>query len=166
MIIIGLGGNLAWDGHPPPQTFLSALTMLERAGVRTVRRSSVFVSPPWPQGDGPSFYNQAVCVDTKLAPGALLQALLRAEAAHGRLRRETWGPRTLDLDIIDYRGMITDADHVALPHPWAEGRAFVLKPIAEIAPDWRHPISGLRAAQALAQLDPAEAGACTALFPA
>lgn len=129
--------------------------------MQILRASSLYVSPPWPHGSqDPDFYNQAVSVQTRLPPGALLQLLLKIEAAHGRVRREAWGPRTLDLDIVDYQGLVTDVEHLALPHPWAEERAFVLKPVAEIAPDWRHPVSGFRAAEALAVLDPAEAGAC------
>jgi 2-amino-4-hydroxy-6-hydroxymethyldihydropteridine diphosphokinase len=164
MILIGLGGNMDWDGHQPPETFLSALTHLSRSGVRTALRSSVYVSAPWPRGEGPQFYNQVVCVDTKLSPGALLHLLLKVEAAHGRLRREAWGPRTLDLDILDYWGLVTDTDHLALPHPWVESRAFVLKPVVEIAPLWRHPMSGLRAEDALTALDPAEVEDCRLLI--
>jgi 2-amino-4-hydroxy-6-hydroxymethyldihydropteridine diphosphokinase len=166
MILIALGGNLASAVGPPPATFVSALTALDKAGVRVVRRSALYVSPPWPQGSDPDFYNQAVMVETRRPPGELLQLLLKIETAHGRVRREAWGPRTLDLDIVDYQGLVTDVEHVALPHPWTEERAFVLKPVAEIAPDWRHPISGLRAEEALAALDPAEAGACNPFVPA
>lgn len=164
MILIALGGNLPSAVGAPPATFASALTALGRSGVHVQKTSSVYVSPPWPHGDGPQFYNQAVVAATKLAPGVLLQLLLKIEAAHGRSRRETWGPRTLDLDIIDYQGLVTDTDYLALPHPWTEARAFVLKPVAEIAPEWRHPLSGLAALEALSELDPAEAQACVPLI--
>lgn len=160
MILIALGGNLDSLAGPPPATFAAALAMLERNGIRVLKRSSVYISPAWPNGSGPDFYNQVVSVETEIPPGAMLQALLKAETAYGRTRREPWGPRTLDLDIIDYRGFVTDAEHLALPHPWVEERAFVLKPVAEIAPDWRHPLSGSRAAEALSALDPVESEAC------
>ena len=160
MILIALGGNLSSAVGAPPATFQSALSAFDRGGVHVVKRASIYVSPAWPSGSGPDYFNCAVQVTTKLAPGALMQFLLKVEAAHGRTRREPWGPRTLDLDIVDYQGLVTDAEHLALPHPWTEERAFVLKPVAEIAPDWRHPISGQRACEALAALDPAEIGAC------
>jgi 2-amino-4-hydroxy-6-hydroxymethyldihydropteridine diphosphokinase len=160
MILIGLGGNLSSASGAPPETFRSALEMLARNGVKILKRSSLFASPPWPSGEGPPFYNQAVVAASRLAPGALMQLLLKVEAAHGRLRREKWGPRTLDLDLLDYRGMVTDSDYLALPHPWIEERAFVLKPIAEIAPDWRHPVTGRSARVALSALNPAEIASC------
>lgn len=166
MILIALGGNLPSLAGPPPATFASALSLLERGGVRILQRSSVYVSPPWPSGAGPEFYNQAVCAESALAPGALIQFLLKTETGFGRVRREKWGPRTLDLDLIDYHGLSIDAAHVDLPHPRAEERAFVLKPVAEIAPDWRHPVSGQTAREALVQLDPADADACRLAIPA
>lgn len=162
MILIGLGGNLASHAGAPVDTFRSALRALDAASAKVVRVSSLYVSPPWPSGDGPEFFNQAAEIETRLPPGSLLQLLLRVEAAHGRVRRDKWGPRTLDLDILDYHGLITDIDFIALPHPWVEQRAFVLKPVAEIAPKWRHPISGLLASEALGALDSKEASACRA----
>lgn len=161
MILIGLGGNLASAIGEPPATFRAALTMLARHGVKILARSQVYFSPPWPNGDGPPYYNQAVRAASRLAPGALMQLLLRVEVAHGRVRREKWGPRTLDLDLIDYQGLVTDAEHLALPHPWIEERAFVLKPLADIAPDWRHPITGRTAISAMAALGAAELASCT-----
>lgn len=165
MILIGLGGNLPSSFGSPEQTFQSALRMLERRAVKVLRLSSVYVSPAWPANAGPEFRNQVAWVETRLPPGALLKVLQGIEALHGRVRNNAWGPRTLDLDILDFRGLVTDFDHLALPHPWVEERAFVLKPIAEIAPAWRHPVTGGSAAAALAALNPAEADACQAVSP-
>lgn len=165
MILVGIGGNLPSAFGSPPQTFQSALRMLERRGVKVLGLSSLYVSPPWPAKAGPEFSNQVAIVDTGLGPGAFLKMLLGIEGLHGRVRTGLWAPRTLDLDILDFHGLITDFDHLALPHPWVEERVFALKPIAEIAPGWRHPISGRSAAEALAALSSEDVDACRAVAP-
>lgn len=152
MILLGIGGNLPSAMGPPPATFVSALSALESAGVRVAGKSSLYVSPPWPIQTGPDFFNQVAIVETRLPPGRLLQVVLGIEQLHGRVRREKWGPRTLDLDILDYNGLVTDTEFLALPHPWVEERAFVLKPIAEVAPFWRHPVTCRTASEAISAL--------------
>lgn len=160
MILIGFGGNLPSPAGPPPATFQSACRALERDGVRVLRLSGLYVSPPWPVKNGPDFYNLAAVAETSMPPGQLLRLLIGVETQHGRARRDHWGPRTLDLDLLDYWGYVTDSEHLALPHPWIEERAFVLKPIAEIAPLWRHPTTGRTAGQALDLLDSSDRAAC------
>ena len=76
-------------------------------------------------------------------PAALMRELLSIEKAFGRVRKTKWEARSLDLDLIDYGGLVTDAEHLMLPHPWMHERAFVLRPLADIAPGWRHPDTGL-----------------------
>jgi 2-amino-4-hydroxy-6-hydroxymethyldihydropteridine diphosphokinase len=165
MILLGIGGNLPSPMGLPPATFASALSALEFAGVRVVGKSSLYVSPPWPAQTGPEFFNQVVIVETRLPPGRLLQVILGIEQQHGRVRREKWGTRTLDLDILDYNGLITDSDFLALPHPWVEERAFVLKPIVEVAPFWRHPVTCRTAKEAISALGSVEAEAPRLFHP-
>jgi 2-amino-4-hydroxy-6-hydroxymethyldihydropteridine diphosphokinase len=142
MILIGFGGNLPSPAGPPKETFRAAIAELARQGIRIAAQSRVYTSPPWPAGAGPVFYNCVARVTTRHPPGALMQILLKTETVFGRIRREKWGPRTLDLDLLDYHGLVEDAAHVSLPHPAIPERAFVLLPLAEVAPQWRHPETG------------------------
>jgi len=91
-------------------------------------------------------------------PGGLLAALLAIERAQGRQRRERWGPRTLDLDLLALGDVVLDTPALRLPHPRMMGRAFVLVPLCEAAPRWTHPVSGERACDALRRLDDAARG--------
>ena len=99
-------------------------------------------------------------VETGLGPADLLARLHEIEAAHGRLRTVRNAPRPLDLDIVDYRGLVRNGGQdgapaaPVLPHPRAHLRAFVLLPLAEILPDWRHPVSGRSIADLIAALPP------------
>lgn len=121
--------------------------------VRLVRRSSDYETPPWGVTDQPPFINACILVETALAPRALLAHGQAIERLHGRDRaRETrWGPRTLDIDLIDYAGAALNEPDLTLPHPRARARAFVLAPLSEIAPDWR--IGGTSIREVLAGLD-------------
>lgn len=147
--LIGLGGNLG----DVPATFLAALDRLAEAGVTIVARSSLWRTPPWGVVDQPPFVNAAIAVTTALAPEALLDLMLATEAALGRVRATRWGPRTIDLDLLDFDGIARAGDRLALPHPRIAERAFVLVPLAEIAPQRR--IAGRRVADLLAAVDTA-----------
>lgn len=108
-------------------------------------RSGWWRSAAWPDPADPSFVNGVVQVRTELAPGAVMTALARIEDVFGRRRGARNAPRTLDLDLIAYGRLSGDFDGLILPHPRAGERLFVMGPLAEIAPDWRHP-AGARAA--------------------
>ena len=129
--LIGLGGNLG----DVATTFDEALKRLEKSGVRILARSSNWRTPPWGVTDQPPFLNACVRAETDLSPRALLDLCLRIEIEFGRRREAKWGPRILDLDLLDVDGVSLDEPGLILPHPFLTERAFVLVPLAEIAPD-------------------------------
>ncbi len=151
---LGLGGNL---GDPPAQ-FSQALALLDGAGVRTIRRSSLYRSPPLgpPQ---PEYVNAVVEVETGLEPAALLRAILGVEQQLGRKRDQRWGPRTLDIDVLLYGATAVALPGLTVPHPRLAARAFVLVPLAELEPRARPPGLGKTAEELLARLPPEEVSA-------
>lgn len=144
MILIALGSNLPHPQIGPPAAVLdAALDDLIEAGVRVVRVSRYYASAPVPASDQPWFVNAVAEIACDLEPEELLQMLHRVEAAFGRDHGEVNAPRILDLDLLAYGGEITTPEeHLQLPHPRMAERAFVLLPLQDLAPDWRHPVSG------------------------
>lgn len=147
MILIAIGSNLEGPWGPPHEAVQRAFTALDQPPLRLLRASRAIVTAPYGRTDQPDFVNAVAEIETGLKPRALLQRLHAIERSAGRKRTLHWGPRTLDLDLIDYHGLVVTADGAArrrlvLPHPGIADRTFVLQPIAEIAPDWRHPILG------------------------
>ena len=153
MILIGIGGNLeSAQFGPPRDTLAAALAALKEKRIRILTRSGWYRTEPVPRSDQPWFVNAVVSLATELGAKDLLNALQATERQFGRVRGEPNAPRILDLDILDYQGEVMDTTSLVLPHPRLHERRFVLIPIAEIAPDWRHPILELTAVQLLAQL--------------
>ena len=153
MILIGIGGNLeSAQFGPPRDTLTAALAALKEKRIRILTRSGWYHTEPVPRSDQPWFVNAVVSLATELGAKDLLNALQATERQFGRVRGELNAPRILDLDILDYQGEVMDTTSLVLPHPRLHERRFVLIPIAEIAPDWRHPILELTAVQLLAQL--------------
>jgi 2-amino-4-hydroxy-6-hydroxymethyldihydropteridine diphosphokinase len=153
VILIGLGSNLPSSAGAPERTLRAALTALESVDVHVVARSRFYESEPVPRSDQPLFVNAVAALTTTLSPERLLARLHEIEASFGRLRRERNEARTLDLDLLDFDGLVRDGDVAPiLPHPRLSSRAFVLAPLADIAPEWRHPVSGRSAADLLAAL--------------
>ncbi|MEN3792265.1 2-amino-4-hydroxy-6-hydroxymethyldihydropteridine diphosphokinase [Fulvimarina sp. MAC3] len=145
--IIALGGNV---GDVPAAMALALRAFDAREDLRILGVSKLYSTPPWGKTDQPDFINACALVETGLDPLALLDLCLETERVHGRERGERWGPRTLDLDVIDYdRRTISDA-RLELPHPRAKDRAFVLRPLADLDPDFA--IHGETARQRLAVL--------------
>lgn len=154
---VGLGSNL----EQPERHVRQALRALDAiARTRLVRRSRLYRTPPWGRSDQPDFVNAVAQVATSLPARALLDALLAVELEHGRRRDGTrWGPRTLDLDLLVYDDVQLAEPGLILPHPRIAERAFVLLPLAEMAPDLAIPGAG-RVRELLAGVDQ---GGCVAL---
>lgn len=154
MIFIGVGANLPHpDYGSPRRTCEAALAALDGADVRVLRRSRWYESEPVPRADQPWFVNGVAELATELAPGDLLERLHRLEAAFGRVRRQANEARVLDLDLLAFgRRVSRPGESPVLPHPRLAERAFVVLPLAELAPDWRHPATGLTARELAAAL--------------
>ena len=152
-VIVALGGNLAGD-FPSPQALLeAALSRFAQAGLPVVRRSSWWKSAAWPDPTGNEYRNAVVVVETQKSPEETIRTLFSLEAAFGRLRSAKNAARTLDLDLIAHGRHILNTEDLILPHPRAAERFFVMGPLAEIAPEWRHPVL-FHTAQDLAQSAP------------
>lgn len=160
-VLIGLGAN--WPGRwgPPAATLRRAMAELEQSGLRIHAESSLYETAPLGatplgaqsglQGNG-AYVNAVIAAETTLTPEALLQRLKHNERRAGRRSARPWGPRALDLDLLDHKGQVRgwrgrSASPVArwpgqlvLPHPQLHVRPFVLLPLTEIRPDWRHPV--------------------------
>lgn len=179
--MIALGANLPVEGRDPADNLRLSLAALPQEGLSVERASRLYATPCFPPGAGPDYVNAAA----RLRPArgmdarAVLAALHRVEARFGRERAQRWGMRTLDLDLIAMGGLIlpdeataahwrglppdeqvaATPDRLILPHPRLQDRAFVLVPLAEIAPRWRHPALGLTAAALRNRLPRAEVAA-------
>lgn len=144
MILLGLGANLPSERHGPPrETLLAALTALEAACVRILARSRWYDSAAWPDPSQPRYWNAVVALETALDPVSLLALLHRVEGGLGRARGVRNAPRTVDLDLLDYDGLVRNGPEAPiLPHPRIAERGFVLLPLRDIAPNWLHPVTG------------------------
>jgi 2-amino-4-hydroxy-6-hydroxymethyldihydropteridine diphosphokinase len=155
LVLIAIGSNLpSPEFGAPRDTCEAALAALSHRGLRIVRRSRWFESAPVPLSDQPWFVNGVAVVETSLPPGDLLALLHETERRFGRERREVNAARILDLDLIAYGDLVrTDAPPL-LPHPRLHERAFVLLPLADVAPDWRHPADGRTLPEMIRALPP------------
>lgn len=182
-VLLALGGNLSGRWGTPEETLAQALRRLEESGhMRLSRLSRLWRSAPFGGIPQPAFVNAVALLCTSLSPHATLKMLSAVEQAAGRRRGIPWGPRVLDLDIVDHDGAIfrppgvgrrgsAQALHrlqrrgIVLPHPGISMRAFVLLPLAEIWPTWRHPVTGQTITALLAQLPARERASCRPLAP-
>jgi len=144
-VVIALGSNDkgVW---PSCIDVLEATVARFRAdGIDVLALSSWWRSAAWPDPSAPEYRNGVAIVETPNEPSSVLRTLLSIEAEFNRNRGERNAPRTLDLDLIAHGRVVIDSEDLILPHPRAHTRLFVMGPLAEIAPDWHHPVSGLTA---------------------
>ena len=160
--LIALGANLRSTAGTPAQSLVFAIKRLS-GSLGVIRATSrFFTTPCFPAGAGPDYVNAAIEIDTRLPPAQILAALHQTEADLGRERVQRWGMRTLDLDLVAHGDAVLPdvrtqtgwrdigledqklraPDELILPHPRIQDRAFVLVPLADIAPDWCHPVLG------------------------
>ncbi len=173
---IALGANLDSTFGTALQTLKESLRLFSGESLEVRAQSQWYSTPAFPAGSGPDFVNAAVLVETEKRPTEVLAALHRIEQALGRTRDNRWEPRICDLDIVFCDDLVLpdretydrwrnlgfsqqkseSPEDLILPHPRLQDRAFVLVPLRDVAPDWRHPVSGLGISEMLAALPPNE----------
>ena len=135
--LIGVGSNIGLAA----QNCKKAIELVNKSeSVNVTAQSSLYESQPVGKTNQPWFVNSTIEVYTKLGPEELLQYLLNIEQEFGRVRKEKWGARIIDLDILDFEGLIIDSKTLILPHPEMKKRRFVLEPLSEIAGETIHPL--------------------------
>jgi 2-amino-4-hydroxy-6-hydroxymethyldihydropteridine diphosphokinase len=162
-LLLGMGANVAGPWGSPGETLTRALQEIERSGVRIVTVSNYYSTKPVGDTPQPRYLNAVVLARTSIAPGALLRLLKRIERQAGRRAARAMASRPLDLDILDYGGRRAgrpasrrERGRLILPHPEMHTRVFVLAPLLDVAPAWRHPLLGRNVKALLAQLRPAD----------
>ena len=145
MILIAIGANLPTQhGRSALETCeIAVATLSALPQIRLIARSHWYETDAHPPSDQPRYVNGVVAIESTSSPVHLLENLQMIELLHGRERSVPNAARTLDLDIVDMNGLIRNGPDPILPHPRAHERAFVLRPLLDVAPHWRHPISGL-----------------------
>lgn len=144
---MALGSNLPGAHGSPEDLLEAALSFFSEAGLPILRRSCWWRSSPWPDPSGQEYRNGVAIVEATIDSGETIRRLLAIEARFGRVRGARNADRTLDLDLIDHGGDVMETPGLTLPHPRAHERLFVMGPLAEIAPDWRHPVLGRTASE-------------------
>ncbi|MEM7732961.1 MAG: 2-amino-4-hydroxy-6-hydroxymethyldihydropteridine diphosphokinase [Pseudomonadota bacterium] len=175
VLLIALGANLPSHAGPPEQSLADSVKFFPRYGFEDVKASRLYRTPCFPPGAGPDYINCAAIAAIDDTAEAVLSRLHAIEAEFGRERRQRWGQRSLDLDLIAmgdavrpdletyqaWRDLPPEAqrqeapEQLILPHPRLQDRAFVLVPLMDVAPDWVHPVLGLSVREMVARLDPA-----------
>ena len=157
MILVALGSNIGGPWGSPRQAVARTLVELNQFPLKLKNASSLIITKPYGFLNQPDFVNAVALIETALSPEALMAKLHAIERAAGRRRRKRWGPRCLDLDLLDYHGLTRSGARntlkpLRLPHPGIADRKFVLAPMLEVAPTWRHPINHQTASDMLKKL--------------
>jgi 2-amino-4-hydroxy-6-hydroxymethyldihydropteridine diphosphokinase len=177
-VLVALGGNLPNQDIDPKDTLLKALSDIENIGFSINKRSFFYQTPAFPHGSGPDYVNAVIQlrVAKSLTINEIFSPLAAIELAHGRTRKSRWAGRTLDIDMLGQDDLVWPnlptyqkwaglppkeqailvPDQMILPHPRLHERAFVLAPLMDIAPDWRHPVLGQTVRQMFAALPDAD----------
>ena len=134
--ILLLGSNLG----NKEDNLKQAIALIENRTGRIINISDVYKSEPWGNAEQDEFVNQAILLQTSFAAVDLLQMLLNIELTMGRRREGKWGPRIIDIDILDYNGEVIQNEELICPHPYLPERMFALKPLQQLLPNWIHPI--------------------------
>jgi 2-amino-4-hydroxy-6-hydroxymethyldihydropteridine diphosphokinase len=138
---VGLGANLPSAFGSPLETIQKAKEAMEKRGLKIIVTSPTYKTAPVPISDDPWYHNEVVEIMTNLSPSDLLKTLNSIEVDFGRIRSRKNAPRVLDLDILSYDDKIILSENLTIPHPRLAKRAFVLYPLRDIAPNWKHPES-------------------------
>lgn len=176
--LVAFGANLPFDGQAPAETLRAAVVALAEEGLPVAALSRIYATPCFPAGAGPDYVNAAAVIDCGevVDLASILARLHRVEARFGRERAQRWGMRTLDIDLLAMGDSVlpdaetqdrwrhlpaeaqirTTPDRLILPHPRMQDRAFVLVPLADVAPDWVHPRTGQSVRQMLEALPQAD----------
>ena len=136
LLVLSLGTNIGERA----QNLINALAGLAKLFGEPVELSAVYETPPWGNEDQNAFLNMAVIYSTNIKPAVVLDSILHLERDLGRVRQEKWGPRLIDIDVLFYGNMVYQSDILEIPHPYLQDRKFVLEPLNEIAPDFKHPL--------------------------
>ena len=152
-IILGIGANLIPDGYETPQQgCLAAIKQLAQHNIKVLSHSRWFETAPVPISDQPWFVNAVILAETRLPAAAALAVLHRIEKQFGRTRNQRNEARVLDIDLVDYGGLVTHCENLILPHPRMHERAFVLLPLHDLLPNWVHPVTHISIATLIAAL--------------
>lgn len=176
--LVAVGGNQPFGGLDLEGTIRAAMDAVNRPGIAMVKESLLYSTPCFPDGAGPDYINAALLlrVDAAIGPADLLEILHRIEADFGRQRQGRWGARSVDLDLLafgdsvlpdvatwdQWRGLppsrqaVEAPNQLILPHPRMQDRAFVLVPLADVAPGWVHPVLGKSVSAMLDDLPPVD----------